>query len=83
MSAMDLIRERRNAEIRGFAAPAGAVNEKTTKRGTISQDGIEQGGAWVDIRTEDGGGKVFVKLEVDKAYAEGQSITVNGDKGYF
>lgn len=80
---MDLIKKRRAVEMQTFATAQKLTTEKTTKRGTIAQDGIEQGGAWVDIRTEDGGGKVFVRIDVDKAYAEGQSITVNGNKGYF
>jgi hypothetical protein len=56
-------------------------NSKASKQGVIVN--VEQGGAWVKIRDEDGGGTSFVAIDVGRAYAEAQAITVTGDRGYF
>lgn len=58
-----------------------AIDAKTSKRGAI--DRFADGGVWVLIVTEDGGGTAFVTLETGRACAVGQAITVAGDRGYF
>ena len=56
-------------------------DSKASKQGVITR--VEQGGAWVRIRDEDGGGTVFVTIDIPRAYAEARAITVTGDRGYF
>lgn len=61
---------------------------RQTKAAVIAQD--ENGDAiWqdgmvaVDIATSDGGGRIYVTLDVDKASWAGMSLTVNQDRGYY
>lgn len=37
----------------------------------------------VDIATSDGGGRIWVSNDVDKASWAGMSLTVNQDRGYY
>ena len=86
MSALtERIEEQRKALLgsyaNAFTQRQQTIEAKTSKRGVI--DSVENSGAWVSIRTEDGGGRAFVIIETGKAYAVRQAITVAGDKGYF
>jgi hypothetical protein len=81
----DRIEEQRRALLGNYANAITqrqqTIEAKASKRGVIAQ--VTGGGAWVDILTEDGGGKAFVTIETGRAYAERQAITVAGDRGYF
>jgi hypothetical protein len=81
----DRIEEQRRALLGNYASAIAqrqqAIEAKASKRGVIAS--VEDSGAWVDILTEDGGGKAFVTIETGRAYAERQAITVAGDRGYF
>jgi hypothetical protein len=81
----DRIEAQRRALLGNYASAIAqrqqTIEAKASKRGVIAQ--VTGGGVWVDILTEDGGGKAFVIVETGRAYAVGQEITVAGDRGYF
>lgn len=85
MSILDQVRQQRIFQELDYARQGQQAEEQRnnhqTKRGVV--DSIEETGAWVRILTSDGGGRQFVTIDVDKAYHEGQLLTINGDRGYF
>ena len=80
----DRIEEQRRALLGNYANAITqrqqTIEAKASKRGVIYS--VEDSGAWVDIRTEDGGGRAFVTID-GRAFAVGQAITVAGARGYF